>query len=218
MSRVPHIGERPVLAPAPPPAPGLVDYFLILLGCALSFYLIRLGHPLGDLGAAPPKAGVRYIGHLKVEPGPQAENSPALRYLLLTLPDLLRLPEGIILLWPIFHVLQRLGGRKQGLTSGEWLWVFAWLGTALLTALAAWAHWGGLPGSFAAQASWPPVIWYVVLLPSMSLIAVLVMLFGLLGRWQLPWTHSLGLVLIIWPVVPLALILALGRYAWSPAS
>jgi hypothetical protein len=192
-----------------------VDYFLLLVGCALSFYLIRLNHPLGELGAMTPKEGVRYLGHLKIEAGPHIAGSPALRYLVLTLPDLLRLPEGIVLLWPIFHTLQRITGRRQGLTSGEWLWVFSWLGVAALTGLAAWSHWGSLPEFLARQASWPIVIWYVILAPSMSLIAVLVLLFGILGRWQLPWTHSLGLVLVIWPVVPLAAILTLGNYAWS---
>jgi hypothetical protein len=214
MSRVPSVGDRPPVAAPFIPRPTVADYFLLLLGCALSFYLIRLGHPLGVLGASAPKEEVQYIGHMKVEPGPEA-TSPALRYLVLTLPDLLRLPEGIILLWPLFLALQRLRGRRQTLTSGEWLWVFAWLGTAVLTGLAAWNQWGTPPEFLATRASWPPVLWYVILVPSMSLIAVLLLLFGLLGRWQLPWTHTFGLVLIIWPAMPLALILTLGKYAWS---
>jgi hypothetical protein len=181
----------------------------LLFGCALSFYLIRLGQPL-----PPPKEGASSIGLWKLEPG-SGVTCPAVRSLVLTLPDLLRLPEGIVLLWPLFFAVQRLRGRKQGLTSGEWLWVFAWLGTALLTGLAVWNQWTGLPEFLAARAAWPPVLWYVILVPSMALIAVLLLLAGALGRWQLPWTHSFGLALIIWPAVPLALLFALGKYAWS---
>jgi hypothetical protein len=58
------------------------------------------------------------------------------------LPEAMRLPEGVLLLWPVFLALQRLRGRRQGLTFGEWLWVLAWLGTALLTGLSAWERWG----------------------------------------------------------------------------
>ncbi|HXG11425.1 MAG TPA: hypothetical protein VNK04_16845 [Gemmataceae bacterium] len=199
---------------APVSRPVLLDYFLLLAGCALSFGLVRLDQPTGRPGLRAPEAAVRYIGHLKVEPGPRA-NSPALRYLVLTLPDLLRLPEGIILLWPFFFGIQRIMGRKQGLTSGEWLWVFSWLGVALLAILAAWNHWGPLPEFLAGRASWVPVVWYLILVPSIGLIAVLVLLLGLLGRQPFPWTHGLGLALTIWPAGPLAGILTLGKYGWS---
>ena len=108
MSRVPA-------AAAPPSRPTLVDYFLLLGGFALSLSLLQLGSPL------------------RVEP---TEALPeALRDLVPGLAAPMRLPEGIILLWPFFYGIQRVRGRSQGLTSAEWLWVISWIGVALLTAL-----------------------------------------------------------------------------------
>lgn len=217
MNRAIPVAAPAPVAVAPVSRPTLVEYFLLLVGCALSFYLITLDHPKGQLGAVAAKQDERYLGHLKVEPA-SSVTSPALRFLVLTLPDLMRLPEGIILLWPLLHGIQRIMGRREGLTSAEWLWVFSWLGTALITGMALWTRFGSVPEWIATHASWPPVVWYVILVPSMALIAGLILLFGLLGRWQLPWTHNFGLVLIIWPALPLAAILTLGKYAWSAPS
>jgi hypothetical protein len=46
---------------------------------------------------------------------------------------------------------------------------------------------------------------------------VLLLLLGLVGRAHQPWTHNLGLALVIWPVLPLAAILALGEFTWLAA-
>jgi hypothetical protein len=56
-------------------------------------------------------------------------------------------------------------------------------------------------------------LWYVVVVPSMSVTAIVLSLFGLVARTTPPWTHSLAVALIIWPVLPLAGILALTRFA-----
>jgi hypothetical protein len=101
--------------------PTLVDYYLLLLGCGLSLYLTRLG---------PMPAAAE-----------ESRTDPGLREFVALLPEAMRLPEGVLLLWPVFLALQRLRGRRQGLTFGEWLWVLAWLGTALLTGLSAWERW-----------------------------------------------------------------------------
>ena len=42
------------------------------------------------------------------------------------LPTVMRLPEGVLLLGPVFFLLQVILGRRQGPTGAEWLWV-AWI-------------------------------------------------------------------------------------------
>jgi hypothetical protein len=171
-----------------PSRPALFDYFLIVTGFALSVFLAQ----------AP---------SLKVTP--DSAPTGAVAYLVPILPQLVRLPEGVILLWPLFLITQRLLGRKQGITSGEWLWVIAWLGTALLTGLAAWQTWGSVPEFLRDYLPWPFVLGYLIVAPSMAAVALVLLLLGLIGRWQQPWTHTFGLVLIIWPALPVAVILAL---------
>src|SRR5690349_20584952 len=100
--------------PLAPSRPTVVDYVFLLLGCSLSLYLVLL-HPMP-------------VHH------PQGGTEPP-RYLLdfiLLLPAIMRLPEGIILMGPIFYLMQV--GRRQtwSLTSLEWLWVFNGVGIALL--------------------------------------------------------------------------------------
>src|SRR3954469_15579497 len=107
----------------PSSRPSLVDYFLLLLGCSLSLFLVRS------------------LGRITVTPNDGL--SEPLADLTAALGDLMRMPEGIVLLWPVFLLFQKLRGRKQGLTAGEWLWVIAWLGVALLTGLSAWEKWWG---------------------------------------------------------------------------
>ena len=46
---------------------------------------------------------------------------------------------------------------------------------------------------------------------AMALLAVLIGIWGLIRRAPMPWTHGLGLVLVVWPVVPLVLILLLKK-------
>jgi hypothetical protein len=172
-----------------------IDYLLILVGCSLSLFLQSLSGP-------------------NVQP--RAEAPAAVReYLLPLLPSMLALPQGIILLWPVFYALQRLRGRPQALSAGEWLWGFAWLGTVLLTGWVVWLHFGTPPG-FAEELAYPPQsVWTVIVLPAMALIAVVIGLVNLVARWQQPWTHTLALALVIWPMLPLAGLLLWAEPGWG---
>ncbi len=186
-----------LLSPLPPPwtRPGLADFFLLFAGFGLSLYLLRL-HPL----------------HAEAN----ASLTPsAARQVVAFLPDLMRLPEGVVLLWPLFLGLQRVSGRPrtQALTSGEWLWVLDWAGTAFLAAVAGLRVLGWVPAGVEAYSGLPQRFWYLVLVPSMAALAVLLVLFGFLNRRQAPWTHTLGLVLVLWPAPPLAALLTLGDFS-----
>jgi hypothetical protein len=177
---------------AAPARPLLPDLFLLLAGFGLSLVLFRVA-PL----------------HVEVD---DSAVPPPLRDFLPLLPDLLRLPEGVLLLWPLFYVPQRLLGRRQPLTSAEWLWTFAWFGTVAVNGLAAWKQGGTMPELAVSYSSWPPVIWYAVLVPSLAALALILALAGLL-RWGIcPWTNNLALALLLWPVLPLVAILTLGRF------
>lgn len=184
---------------APPPTPlpraNALDFFLVLLGFALSQFLATLPAVSWDLGPAAP---------MRVVPR-----------LLMTLPTLLRLPEGVVLLWPVFLTLQRIRGRTEGLTVGEWLWVFAWLGTAVMVLLGLWKDVGFIPERLAPYAAWPTVVWYALVVPSMALVALLLLLIGLASERERPWTHAFGLVLLLWPAVPLGAMAACVRLGWA---
>lgn len=179
---------------ATPSRPTAVDFFFLIVGVALSLLLFR-------------------IPVLRVDPTGGELLPEWLRYLLPALPEMMRLPEGVLLLWPVFYVSQLVVGRSQGLTTSEWLWIFAWVAVVAINALAAWNAWGVVPDELKPYARWPGLLWYVVVVPSMSVTALVVSLFGLMTRAAPPWTHSLALVLIIWPVLPLAAVLALTRFA-----
>ncbi len=172
--------------------PTLVDYCLLFLGCGLSLYLVRIGPMPAAADDSRTDSGLREVVAL--------------------LPEAMRLPEGVILLWPVFLMLQRVRGRAQGLTFGEWLWVLAWLGLALLSGLSAWERWGALPEFAQAYAAKPRMFWYIVVVPSMAALAAVLALGGLLRRVPAPWTHTCGLAMVIWPVAPLAGILLLGKF------
>jgi hypothetical protein len=180
MSRVPE---------AAPSRPSLVDALFLLAGCALSLYLI----PLNPLAATPAED----------PPGPVAAA------LLAFLPGAMRLPEGILLLWPVFFATRRLLGRREALTGGEWLWVLSWVGVAALAGLDAWGVWGSPPAFLHTR---PRLLWYMIFVPAMSALAAVLALAGLVRRRYPPWTHLFGLALVLWPALPLALILALGRF------
>ena len=132
--------------PLPPLRPVFIDYWLIVLGFALSAYLA-------------------HIAPLPVEARDPAAD-PRLRTAISYLSDLMRVPEGVLLLGPPFLAVQWLRGRRQGLTSIGWLWVLSWFGVAILTGLAAWRNaFPDLTPSVIARLPW---LWYLILVPSMA--------------------------------------------------
>jgi hypothetical protein len=191
--------------------PTLVDFFFLLVGGALSYILLLLSPSMQAPDSAASQPSVRRIGHIHFEMETEVEGKVP-RLLILALPDLLRLHEGIVLLWPIFLGLQRFRGRPAGLTAGEWLWVFAWLGTAVVEGARLWQQSGTETEALHRYLNWPPVIWYFLILPAMALIALGVASLGLAKRQLYPWTHSLALALVLWPVLVLAGMIAVGKF------
>jgi hypothetical protein len=179
-----------VINPAPLPLarPTFLDFLLILLGCSLSRFLYYLAGPT-----------IRPLEHIPFEASPWLPNLVV---------ELVVLPQGIVLLWPLFYALQWLRGRPQSLSAGEWLWGVAWIGTVLYLGLVAWINSGSAP-EFLAKATFPPqLIWYFVVGPSMALIALIILMVDLVGRWPQPWTHTFSLALMVWPALPLTAVLA----------
>jgi hypothetical protein len=170
--------------------PTVSDYLLLLAGAGLSLYLMDLSP-------------------FAVEANDNIGN-PSLRVAITFLPRLLRLPEGIILLLPLFVGPQFLLGRREGLTAAEWLWLFSWCGTALLTAFGAADFLSLLPALVRANLLWTRFVWYVGFDLAMAGVAVALLVIGLF-RPARPWTHQLGLALAFWPVPPLAGIMTLTK-------
>jgi hypothetical protein len=190
------MSQKPAPAPPPPPPrlsrPNLVDYFLLLLGFALSAFLTHVG-PL-------PVEAQEFVAH------------PRLRAAVSHLPDVMRLPEGVLLLGPLFLVTQFVTGRRQALTSIEWLWLLSWLGVVALSGLTAWKYVIPFPDAVLPYIALVPRLWYVILAPSMAVLGVVLRLLSLFSRRPAPWTHSFGLALLVWPVLPLIGILAVARF------
>jgi hypothetical protein len=195
--------DRDTAMPPPPPPtkpqpllsrPSFLDYLFLLGGVGLSLYLMQL---------AP----------IRAEADP-AVSDPRLASVIAFLPELMRIPEGVVLLWPLFFATQ-WPGRSRGLTLGEWLWLFAWVGFALLTALTALHHLGGMPDFMLPHAAKPRLLWYMIAMPAMGGLA-LVFLVVSMFKPAPPWTHNLGLALVLWPAVPALAILAFGRFSALP--
>src|SRR5205823_1967282 len=153
------------------------DYFLLLTGLALKLFFTRL--PV-----------------LTVQPNADLTD-PHARAFVELLPRLLRLTEGVVLLWPAFFSTQRLRGRKEPPTAAEGLWIVSWVGVAVLNGVAVVDRYVPLP-EFAepyrlAVGSWPAFVWYAACVPVVATLAVLAGVFGLLRRKPTPWTHGLAL-------------------------
>lgn len=176
--------------PEPPSRPSLVDYLAILGGMALSVYLISLS-PLTAVPSNPV--------------------SPRVAQAFAFLATAARLPEGIVLLWPLFFLTQFFS-RTDGLTAGEWLWLLSFVGTLLLTALTAWQYLLGLPESFQPHAAKPRVLWHLTLPPALAGLALLVLAVDLFRARPTPWTHNFGLALVLWPAAPSLVVLAGGEF------
>ncbi len=186
---------EPSPPPAPPPRPTLVDFVLLLAGASLSAY-------------------AAHFGGLRVEAQPDAPPAVA-RFVLPFLPQLLLLPLGILLLWPLFYATQWVQGRKQPLTWGEWLWGISWLGHLLLLGWVTWATLGEPPALLNPPQYRPPVVWVVLVVPALALLALVLALGGLFARGRAPWTHPLALALALWPALPWAGILLWGKPVWE---
>lgn len=175
--------------------PHLLDYLMILAGCSLSVVLIHL---------AP----------IQVRSNDSVTSS-MMRDLVDALGQMMCLSDGIVLLWPFFFLSSRLTTRYPTLTAGEWLWILAWLGVALLTSLLLWKRWGSstMPGFLFDGTVTIRIIWYLIFVPTLGALALIFAVAGLMANKTQPWTHTLSLALVLWPVAPLALILSLGKFA-----
>jgi len=189
------IGMSQTSATLVPSRPHLLDYLLILAGCSLSLVLIRL---------AP----------IQVRPNDSVTSS-MIRDLVNTQGQILCLSDGIVLLWPFFFLSSRLTTRFPGLTAGEWLWILAWLGVALLTTLLLWKGWANsyMPAFLLDNTEKIRIIWYLIFVPTLGALALIFAVAGMMANRNQPWTHTLSLALVLWPVAPLALILSLGKFA-----
>src|SRR5262245_46826097 len=121
----PERGPRPVVRPKPPPPlprPNWFDFLLILLGCALSLLLTDLSSFRAQPRESTPTWLAEPLQRAPKDATPDVLLAGSQRTVLGLLPYLLFLPLGILLLWPLFYFKQRLGGRTQGPTAGEWLW------------------------------------------------------------------------------------------------
>jgi hypothetical protein len=170
--------------------PTLVDYLLLLAGAGLSLFLMDLSP-------------------FTVEANDNIGN-PGLRAAIPFLPRLLRLPEGVILLLPLFVAPQFWFGRREGLTAAEWLWLFSWFGTALLTVIGAADSLSLLPVIVRANLLWIRFVWYLGFDLAMACVAIALIVIGFFRPGR-PWTHQLGLALALWPVPPLAGIMTLTK-------
>jgi hypothetical protein len=172
--------------------PTLVDYVFLLVGCSLSLYLLSF---------SPLSVQATY------------ENRPAFLDELITfLPAAMRLPEGIILMGPIFYLTQLVRRRAWSLTSLEWLWLLNGLGVAVLVGVAAWDRSGTVPDFLGPYATLPRKLWYLIFVPSMAVLAAVLGILGLVRRTAVPWTHTFGLVLLVWPAAPLLGVVSLAKF------
>ncbi len=171
--------------------PRFPDYFFILTGLALSALLAGLSG-------------------LQVRSA-RASSSALMQALTQVFPTLLFLCLGVVLLWPVFYLTQRALGRTQELTWGEWLWGLAWLGALLFTTWIVWKGLGTIP-EFLATAGFKHgvMIGYLLSILSLGGLAIVLYVVGLVRRVPSPWTHTFGLALLIWPLLPLALWWLLG--------
>jgi hypothetical protein len=179
----------PVARYSPAYRPTLFDFFWLLIGVSLSLLLADwCGLAAQDTDATP--LLVKY-------------------HLLRLLPAFLLLPVGPLLFWPLFFLTQWIRGREEPLRSGEWLWGVTWLAVLPWVALVSWQHWAMLPEAVnpATIKRWM-FLGYAVGVLALGSLAVLITLVGLIGRWRQPWTHTLCLVLLVWPAFWLGCCLA----------
>lgn len=175
----------PAATPQPPvlPGPSFLDYFLIFCGAGLSVLLAQL-------------SGL-HVDH---------ENARGLLlHLHSVLPQMLFLPMGIVLFWPIFFGVQKVLGRNTGMTLGEWLWGVAWLANVFFAIWFFWYGFGGMP-SAVQNIKQQVIISYLLFSLAMAVIAPVLLIVGLVRRAPLPWTHRFCLAMLTWPIAPLVIV------------
>jgi hypothetical protein len=173
-----------------PTRPRVVDFLLMFVGFGISALLAEL-------------SGVIVVG--------DESSSVWLLAVQRILPTLLFLPVGVLLLWPVFYISQKVLGRQQPLTLAEWLWGLAWLGTLALSGWIVFKATGQAPEFLNSKNFKDTVVLiYGIVMLAMGGIAVLLFLTGLLARWATPWTHTFALALLVWPALPLAFLVHLG--------
>jgi hypothetical protein len=209
----PQRAPSPVRPKGPPPLPrpNWFDFLLILVGCALSLLLTDLS----GFRALPGESTPGWLTEplQRVPPGATLDvvPAPSQRTLLNLLPYLLFLPLGILLLWPLFYFKQRLGGRTQGPTAGEWLWGLTWLGAVLLTVWVLWQGLGSVPEFLSPEKVKKGIfVGYAVGVLALGGVALLTGLVDLIARWPRPWTHHFVIALLIWPALILGTLLLWG--------
>ncbi|HEY7309437.1 MAG TPA: hypothetical protein VH643_08780 [Gemmataceae bacterium] len=175
-----------------PSRPTLLDYVFLLAGGSLSLFLMS-------------------VSPLLVKPS--HDNWPAsLNEFIAFLPSAMRLPEGIVLMGPLFYVTQLVRRRAWALTSLEWLWAISWLGIVVLAAVAAWHRSDTMPEFLEPYAAMPRKLWYLIFVPSMAVLAAVLGIVGIVRRAAVPWTHTFGMVLLVWPAAPLLGIFSLAKF------
>ena len=160
--------------------PRTVDFFLIFCGVAVS---LLLGEWSG-MKTVPPagSADVALLAFAKVHP-----------YLFF-------LPLGILLFWPLFYLTQRIVGRQQPLSAGEWLWGLAWMADLVVIGWIVWQAFGTPPDVKRAM-----ITGYIIFVATAAALAVVIALVDVVGRWPQPWTHHFCVVLMIWSALPVGL-------------
>jgi hypothetical protein len=188
----PILRSTPYVDPySPVHRPTWIDFLFFLAGCGLSLVFARWsGYSASSTSSTP---------------------NWVTDELLPFLTDFLFLPTGALLFWPVFYLTQWLRGRTESLKSGEWLWGVAWLALLPWTAWIIWQRWGTATETFQPELfkRWV-FLGYAVAVLALGSLAVLITLIGMLGRWRQPWTHSCGLVLLIWPAIWMACCLMWG--------
>jgi hypothetical protein len=186
-------------APTNPPSaatfPYWWDYLFMLLGCGISLVLahfITLRVTRSDL--TPDWL-------------PNA--------LIAELPRLLLLPVGIYLWWPVFFLLARFRGRSPQLSVAEWLWGFVWIFDLALVAILVWLRAGELPShvtDFIDRQTIRENLEVIVRWLALGLAgsAVLIALLVRTSGAPKSWTHHFAVALMLWPLVPVGLIVWCG--------
>ena len=115
-------------------------------------------------------------------------------------PYLFFMPVGLLVFWPLFYLTQRITGRSQPLSMGEWLWGIAWMADLVVIGWLAWQAFGSPPDVKRAM-----ITGYIIFIATAAALALLIALVDLVGRWPQPWTHHFCVVLMIWSVLPVGL-------------